>query len=1005
MSNSRLAGIVIGLALFGGFIATSASVLATSTPAPRFDPVGGFVRAPDYGKLPLAFEANEGQVDRAVRFIARGPGYQLFLTPSEAVLDLRSADKVQPAPTQPERTRADRASLAVKHDVLRIRVAGADPRAEVTGVEPYAGRSHFFLGNDPAKWQRDVRSFAKVRYAGVYPGIDLVYYGNERQLEYDFIVAPGADPKRIALDFHGARKLAIDADGNLVVTLASSTLVHRRPIVYQQIDGERRMIEGRYVMRGKSRAGFQVAAYDVKRPLVIDPVLEYSTYLGGAGNESANYIARDSAGNFYLAFYNTLGQFPVSPGARQPTPPGSGDVVILKLDPTGTQRLYATYLGSSLTDYPTGITVDASDNLYVTGGTNGANFPVTAGALQSTNPASPHNDNVFVAKIDPTGSTLIYSTLVGGPDGSAPAQIAVDAQGFAYVAGYTIGLHPTTPGAFQTVYKGGGDDAFVFKLNPTGTAFVYSTYLGGPGADAADGMVIDDQGFVYVVGGAGKDFPTTPGAFRPNWAGGIREGFLTKLNQDGSGLVFSTFLGGGTGTAYAFADSIARDTSGNIYVTGSTADGFVTLPGALQPSYGGGSRDIFAIKLDATGSTAYYATYLGGGAGGGYEYTGRIAVDAQGYLYITGGTSSTNFPVTPTAIQSAYAGGVFDGFFAVINATGSALVYSTLLGTAGDDNGYGLLLDDAGNVYISGSVGGSEFPTTADAYQQAFGGGTSDGFLVKFRPDSAVRNYQGLFYKFPAESEAGWGINFTHQGNVIFATWFTYDAAGKPLWFAAELHESAPGVFSGDVFTTTGPPFSAQPFDPTLVVETVVGTMTVTFTDTSNATFTYTINGASQAKSAVTQTKTITRQVYAQPVPGCAWGAKADLNLAVNYQDLWWAAPASSEAGWGVNFTHQGNIIFFTWFTYGADGKPLWLIAVAQRTSPGVYAGPISTVTGPAFSAVPWDPTQVVETEVGSTTITFADGNHATFTYTVNGITQTKQITRQVFAEPGTTCQ
>jgi hypothetical protein len=258
--------------------------------------------------------------------------------------------------------------------------------------------------------------------------------------------------------------------------------------------------------------------------------------------------------------------------------------------------------------------------------------------------------------------------------------------------------------------------------------------------------------------------------------------------------------------------------------------------------------------------------------------------------------------------------------------------------------------------------------------------------------------FQGLFWRYPAGIESGWGINFAHQGDILFATWFTYGFDGKPLWFAAELHRVAPGVYAGEVITVTGPSFDAVPWDRSTVVETTVGTMIVAFSDADNGVLHYTVNG-------ITQTKPITRQLFAEPVPVCTWGALADLTLAATFQDLWWAAPAGSESGWGVNFTQQGNIIFFTWFTYDALHQPLWFIAVAELKSPGVYQGPISTVTGPPFNAVPFDPANVVETVVGDVTITFADGNHATFAYTINGVMQTKQITRQVFADPGTACQ
>jgi hypothetical protein len=294
----------------------------------------------------------------------------------------------------------------------------------------------------------------------------------------------------------------------------------------------------------------------------------------------------------------------------------------------------------------------------------------------------------------------------------------------------------------------------------------------------------------------------------------------------------------------------------------------------------------------------------------------------------------------------------------------------------------------------------ARFPGTGDTNTEY---ARFDNLDVTFA--AATANYQGLWWRTPAGSEAGWGVNVAHQGDTLFATWFTYDLDGKPWWLAVVANLVSPGVYSGDLFTTTGPPFNAVPFDPAGVVETTVGTATFTFADNNHGTFAYAVNTGAPARSVVTQTKNITRQVYATPVPHCVWGGPKSLAAASNYQDLWWKSPASSESGWGINFTHQGNTVFATWFTYDASGKPWWLAFVADRTGPGVYAGNIFTTTGPPFNAVPFDPAKVVETTVGTATLTYTDGNNASFDYTVNAVSQTKPVTRQVFAAPGTFCQ
>jgi hypothetical protein len=265
-------------------------------------------------------------------------------------------------------------------------------------------------------------------------------------------------------------------------------------------------------------------------------------------------------------------------------------------------------------------------------------------------------------------------------------------------------------------------------------------------------------------------------------------------------------------------------------------------------------------------------------------------------------------------------------------------------------------------------------------------------------------NYQGLWWNAPAGSESGWGINFAHQGDTIFATWFTYGADGKPWWLAVTANRTAPGVFKGDLFTTTGPAFNAAPWNPAAVIETTVGSVTFTFTGIDHGTFDYSVDAGTAAKSVVAQSKPITRQIFDAP-PKCLWGEQPNLALATNYQDMWWKSPAGSESGWGINLTHQGDTIFATWFTYDANGKPWWLAMLASRVGSKVFSGDIFTTTGPPFNAVPFDPAGVTETTVGNGTLAFTDGNNATFTYMVNGVSQAKPITRQVFAPPGTVCQ
>src|SRR5712691_3292520 len=620
---SRPPGLQMTIAIFALLTCAAAATATTAQAATqgRVDET--------YGKLPLSFEANRGQSDSQVKFLARGPEHTLFLTSTEAVLVVT---KREPPAREPAAHGRPAQRGPATGTVLRMAFAGADPTARVTGVEELPGKASYFIGNNPTRWRPNVPTYAKVRYADVYQGIDLIYYGTHRQLEYDVIVRPGADPNRIVLDFQGADNVEVDAQGDLVLHTAAGAIRQRKPVIYQEVGGVRTEIAGGYVLTGARQVGFQVAAYDRRRPLVIDPVLVYSTYLGGSDGDQADAIAVDAAGNAYVTGFTDSTNFPTTPGAFQTTFGGGADAFVTKLNPAGNGLVYSTYLGGSFTDRGLGIAVDAAGNAYVTGFTDSTNFPTTPGAFQTTFGGG--FSDAFVTKLNPTGTGLVYSTYLGGSTTDLGRGIAVDAAGNAYVTGATDSTNfPTTSGAFQTTF-GGGFDAFVTKLNPGGTGLVYSTYVGGSSSDVAIGIAVDGSGSVYVTGTTfSTNFPTTTAAFQTTRVG-FNDGFVTKLNPTGTGLVYSTLLGGSNDTGSADQPSgIAVDGSGNAYVTGSTGStDFPTTPGAFQTASGGGGGDAFVTKLNPTGAALVYSTYLGGS--GGFDFGVGIAVDGSGNAYV-----------------------------------------------------------------------------------------------------------------------------------------------------------------------------------------------------------------------------------------------------------------------------------------------------------------------------------------------------------------------------------
>src|SRR5438128_871140 len=623
-----------------------------------------------YGKLPLSFEANQGQTEPQVKFLSRGSGYTLFLTSTEAVLMLTKTDAhaKHRIPGEARLVEPEKGAGTV----LRMKLLGANPAPAVAGVGELPGKSNYFVGNDPKKWRANVPTYAKIEYRDVYPGVNLVYYGNQRQLEHDFVVSPGADPKAITLAFEGMDGVAIDALGDLVLRADGGEVRLRKPVVYQEQNGQRAVIPTRYVLKAERQVAFEVAAYDATKPLIIDPVLAYSTYLGGrasafGGNadDEGLGIAVDAAGNAYVTGRTLSTSFPTTPGAFQVTFGGGFfDAFVTKLNGDGSALVYSTYLGGSVDDRGNAIAVDAAGNAYVTGSTSSNNFPTTSGAVQPTCGIS--GGDAFVSKLNETGTTLVYSTCLGGSGGQFGSGIAVDVAGNAYVTGQTTSPNfPTTLGAFQPSPHGGIAHAFVTKVNPTGTGLVYSTYLGGSGIDLGNGIAVDVAGNAYVTGFAGStDFPTTPAAFQTARASSS-DAFVTKVNPTGTGLVYSTYLGGNADDA-GFA--IAVDVAGNAYVTGRTnSPNFPTTLAAFQPTFAGGG-DAFLTKLTPTGTGLVYSTYLGGSlagslGGGSIDQGFGIAVDVAGNAYVTGRTQSRNFPTTPGAFQTALAGG-FDAFVA-----------------------------------------------------------------------------------------------------------------------------------------------------------------------------------------------------------------------------------------------------------------------------------------------------------------------------------------------------
>jgi len=687
-------------------------------------------RTRSFHDLPLYFEPNRGQTDPGVKFISRGIGYGFFLTPTGALLTLQ-----RPIPISRD-ARGTRDKRPTRRSaVIGMGFVGADPRARITGADRLSGKSNYIIGNDPGNWGIGIPHYGRVGIRGLYPGIDLVYYGNPSRLEHDFVVSSGVDPRTIRWGYSGLKGKRIDEFGNLRLATVAGEVVMRAPVCYQDIGGRREYVEARYVLRDANEVGFAVSDYDRSRPLVIDPVLDYSTFLAGTefGAVTEAYaVAADAAGCAYVTGETTCASYPTTPGAFQRVIGGTltlpGDVIVAKFTADGSALVYSTFIGGTGGDIGRAIVVDGTGCAYVTGASY-ANFPTTAGAFQTVGGAT--DQGPFVAKLSADGSSLVYSTFLGTR--GTGLGIAVDGSGRAHVTGYTYSTtHPTTAGAYMTIDPGPEffDRVFYSELNATGSALLYSTYLGGTGVDDGNAIALDGSGNAYITGQTlSANFPTTAGAYKTTRSG-IRDAFVAKIHPGGLGaldLIYSTYLGG---AQEEYGYGIAVDGAGCAYVTGcSDSTDFPTTLGAFQTVFGGGvfGGDAFVTKLNAAGTALLYSTYLGGAGG---ESGAGIVLDAAGSVWVTGVTRSTAFPVTPDAFQTTLHGDL-NAFLTELDNAGTTVLYSTFLGGDFLDAGRGIARDPAGDIFVVGMSASHDYPTTSGAYLPIHSGG-NDAFVTKF---------------------------------------------------------------------------------------------------------------------------------------------------------------------------------------------------------------------------------------------------------------------------------
>ena len=810
----------LGLAL-----CVAATLLAIQSRAPKYGKSIGLAKAApasaahasmQYGKLPLSFEPNLGQFSPEAKFLAHGDGYSLFLTSNEAVLVLRDSSK-------------GKSAVHAHPDVLRMQLVGTNPSATFSAIDELPGKANYFIGHNQADWHTNVPMYRKVAEGGVYPGVDLVYYGTQRQIEYDFIVAPGADVASIRLSIQGGKNLKIDNQGELVVSSQGGDVVLHKPVVYQEAGKEKQMVAASYAINSNNEVHFEIGTYNRTRALVIDPILAYSTYLGGSNIDGANAIAVATDNTAFIAGGTFSTNFPTSHPLQANDGGGPDfpqDAFVTKFSADGSTLLYSTYLGGTNEDVANGIAIDTAGNAYITGTTLSPNFPVNAGSFNtlcggdgkcgaSFNSNGFIVSNGFLTKLNAAGSAIIYSGFIGSFENVGALAVAVDANQNAYVTGQTQANDfassssgtpltiPIAPSPGGAISNGNGTSTIFFTSGifvPV-NSLVTITGVGGTQTDPNppspyDGIftVITSAPGSIIIGTNGgaasgngtvavnpaPPFPITTTALQLHFGGGATDAFVMKISATGNDILYSTYLGGTGGDV---GNAIAVDKNADAYVTGLTySTGFPLSATPFQAAFGGaGDAFVSEINTDASGAAGLvYSTYLGGA---GLDQGNGIAVDSTTcavagtatacQTYVAGGTASTGLGTAGSFQPDCDLGTTnqcSDAFVAEFNpgATGTgSLLFFTYLGGSLSDSAAAVALDTSLNIYVAGSTLSQDFPIVGAAFQPVYGGGNDDAFVAKLNPTGTALAYSS--YLGGTDTDNAYGIAVDASGSAYVA--------------------------------------------------------------------------------------------------------------------------------------------------------------------------------------------------------------------------------------------
>lgn len=695
-----------------------------------------------YGKIPLSFEENKGQFNSDIKFACRRSSSTLFLSKDQ--VDLVISKKTTPPTLEKERflesqnQRAEKTTDSIAK--ISLKMVGAKQPKEIVGINETVTKSNYFSGFN--KWQTDISHYEKVLYEQIYSGIDIIYYGNdENRFEYDLVVAPKVNPSKIIISFDVKsssseklqQPLKLDKDGNLVISLGEEEIYQPKPIVYQEINGVRSYIKGNYVLKSRNQVGFTIGKYNTNYPLIIDPEVIYSTFIGGSNTDGIDEIIVDDKGSAYILGGTFSKDLSTTENAFQKQGQKTNldsDIFIAKLNPQGNEYIYLTYITGSNLDSGNDITVDLDGNIYITGETESKDFPLFK-PMQSN--LKGHSD-AFITKLNAQGNSLIFSTLLGGNDIDEGNAIGLDSQGSIYIAG---GSNSSDFPLFnpRNTKKDGFREAFITKLEPTGDKLIYSTYSGGSDSFFIE-LKIDLNDNVYLVGridskpDSTEILPTTPGAFQENPPNLSANGILVKLSPNGK-IIYATYLGGG---GLDICTSIDVDDEGNAYVGGvTTSENFPVLK-AFQSTKNsqtrvGAAQDGFITKFNPRGDGILYSTFFGGG---GSDSVGKVAIDEEKniYLLLEPFESLRDLPIVNTFWEQSFKD---HGYIVKLNPSGDKIIYSGYL-EAGF--AFAMAVDKKGSVYVGGTINSDKLPTKNAV--QPNKRENFDGFVVKIFDDTKL---------------------------------------------------------------------------------------------------------------------------------------------------------------------------------------------------------------------------------------------------------------------------